>query len=224
MQVVDNIKSIKSTLPEHVTLVAVSKTKPESMITDAYNSGHIDFGENKVQDLTEKYEHLPKNIHWHFIGHLQTNKVKYIAPFIYLVHGVDSFKLLNTINKEAEKNSRIIPCLLQLKIAEEETKFGMSQDEIKQILTSDEFKALRYIKIKGLMGMASYIEDEDQINREFSSLRNFFGVLKSEYFSQDQEFEILSMGMSGDYKLAVDNGSNMVRIGSSIFGERQYKR
>ncbi|MFB6342803.1 YggS family pyridoxal phosphate-dependent enzyme [Saccharicrinis sp. FJH62] len=224
MQVAENIKTIKSTLSENVTLVAVSKTKPENMIMEAFATGHLDFGENKVQDLTEKHDHLPKDIHWHFIGHLQTNKVKYIAPFVYLIHGVDSFKLLHTINKEGEKNNRIISCLLQLKIAEEETKFGLSKDEINDILTSNEFKALQNVKIKGLMGMASYVEDENQINREFKSLQSFFSTLKHEFFNNDPDFTILSMGMSGDYELAVKNGSNMVRIGSSIFGEREYKK
>ncbi|MFB6317019.1 YggS family pyridoxal phosphate-dependent enzyme [Saccharicrinis sp. FJH54] len=224
MQVAENIKTITSRLPDYVTLVAVSKTKPESMIMDAYQAGHLDFGENKVQDLAEKYEHLPKDIRWHFIGHLQTNKVKYIAPFIHLIHGVDSLKLLRTIDKEGEKNKRVISCLLQLKIAEEESKFGLSKGDITALLASEEFRSFQNLNITGLMGMASYVEDENQINREFATLKSFFSELKETVLSNDPGFKFLSMGMSGDYELAIKNGSNMVRIGSSIFGERHYNK
>lgn len=222
MQVVEKLNKIKTSIPENTTLVAVSKTKPESMIMEAYHDGHLDFGENKVQDLTDKYDHLPKDIRWHFIGHLQTNKVKYIASFIHLIHGVDSLKLLRTINKEAVKADRIIHCLLQIKIAEEDTKFGLSQADAGQILDSDEFKSFKNIRVSGLMGMASYVDNAAQINREFASLNTFYKRLKSTFFKGDPQFNILSIGMSGDYDLAIKNGSNMVRIGSAIFGIRQY--
>lgn len=222
MTIAENINSIQSNLPTSATLVAISKTKPESMILEALETGLLDFGENKVQDLITKYENLTKEIRWHFIGHLQTNKVKYIAPFIYLIHGVDSLKLLKTINNEAEKNKRTIRCLLQLKIAKEDTKFGLSKTEAFELLNSNIFAGLKNISINGLMGMASFCNDEQQIEYEFSTLKSIFDDFKSSFFSSNPEFNILSMGMSDDYKIALKCGSNMVRIGSTIFGERHY--
>lgn len=218
MSINTNLNEIKKTIPNHVALIAVSKTKPISAVEAAYKAGQIEFGENKVQELADKYEKLPKDIKWHMIGHLQTNKVKYIAPFVHLIHGVDSFKLLQEINKRALQNNRTINCLLQIHIAEEETKFGLSSDEVKELLNSDDFKQLNNIMIVGLMGMATNTEDNDQVRKEFASLKCLFDELKK---SQPQ-FEVLSMGMSGDYPIAIEEGSTMVRIGSAIFGERNY--
>lgn len=215
MSVAENLQKVKSNLPEKVTLVAVSKTKPNEMIEECYNVGHLDFGENKVQDLTKKYEELPKDIRWHFIGHLQTNKVKYIAPFIYLMHGIDSWKLLMTIEKEGTKNNRVINCLLQVKIAKEDSKFGLSTDEVREILNSDEIQTLKHVNVMGLMGMGTRTNDESETAAEFQSLKSLFDELKEAH-----KLTILSMGMSGDYPLAVENGSNMVRVGSTIFGPR----
>jgi PLP dependent protein len=214
----ENLVKIKSQLPSHVTLVAVSKTKPHSLVMEAYEAGQRDFGENYVQELVEKAAALPKDIRWHFIGHLQSNKVKFIAPFVFLIHGVDSFKLLKEIDKQAQKCNRIIACLLQIHIATEETKFGFYETELAEMLISLDFKALKHIQIKGLMGMASFSEDQNQIIQEFSSISR----IKNNILDQFPELpiEILSIGMSGDYKLAIENGSNMVRIGSSIFGSR----
>ncbi len=219
--IAENIQKIKNTLPEGVTLVAVSKTKPNEMIQEGYDAGHLDYGENKVQDLVAKYEALPKDIRWHFIGHLQTNKVKYMAPFVHLLHGIDSMKLLKTVNKEAIKNKRTIDCLLQVKIAEEESKFGLSKKNVLEMIDNEEFKALENIRIRGLMGMSTNTEDEVQVKLEFSSLKTFFDELKSSVFT-DASFDTLSMGMSNDYPLAVECGSTMVRVGSSIFGARNY--
>ncbi len=222
MQIADNIKKIKAELPERVKLVAVSKTKPNEDIMQAYNAGHQIFGENKVQDLLKKYEELPKDIEWHFIGHLQSNKVKYIAPFVDLIHAVDSLKLLKTIDKEGAKNNRKINCLLQMHIAEEETKFGLSFEEIIEILNSETYKELKFARITGLMGMATNTKNEKQIHKEFSYLKSCFDKLKTDFFNEDSKFVILSSGMSGDFKIAVEEGSNMVRIGSLIFGARNY--
>jgi PLP dependent protein len=225
------LKSIKDSLPKNVTLVAVSKTKPESDILEAYNAGQRVFGENKIQEMAQKYEALPKDIQWHMIGHLQRNKVKYMAHFVDLIHGVDSFKTLREINKQALKHKRVINCLLQAKIAQEETKFGLPFNDIEAILNSTELKELKNIAIVGLMGMASFTADIDQIEQEFSSLNTFFNQLKTSHPEsvissgverRRTELKILSMGMSGDYQLAIKCGSNMVRIGSSIFGERNY--
>lgn len=213
-----NIKQIKASIPEHVTLVAVSKTKPNAAILEAYQTGQRIFGENKVQELTEKYESLPKDIEWHMIGHLQSNKVKYIAPFVSLIHGVDSFKLLEEINKRAAQNERVINCLLQIHIAEEDTKFGFNEKEVIELLQSEAFKNLQNIKIVGLMGMATFTDNENQIRKEFKSLKKLFDKLSILYFP----LSILSMGMSGDYQLAIEEGSTMIRVGSSIFGERNY--
>jgi len=223
------LKAIKETLPNGVTLVAVSKTKPESDILEAYNAGQRIFGENKIQEMAQKYEILPKDIQWHMIGHLQRNKVKYMAHFVDLIHGVDSFKTLKEINKQALKYNRVINCLLQVKIAQEDTKFGLSFSEIENILNSDELKSLNNIAIVGLMGMASFTADLNQVETEFKSLNTFFDKLnvtlsevEANIEGQISKLRILSMGMSGDYQLAVKCGSNMVRIGSSIFGERHY--
>ncbi|GLB51222.1 YggS family pyridoxal phosphate enzyme [Neptunitalea chrysea] len=221
MQIQENLKDIKSTLPEQVTLVAVSKTKPIADLQEAYDAGQRIFGENKIQEMTEKWEVLPKNIEWHMIGHVQTNKVKYMAPYVSLIHGVDSFKLLKEINKQAKKNDRVISCLLQIHIAEEDTKFGFSEEELMETLALEEFSLLSHVKVVGLMAMATFTENEEQIEREFSSLKKLFDKLKNTT-TLNIEMKVLSMGMSGDYKVAIKNGSTMVRIGSSIFGARNY--
>ena len=214
----ENLHKIKITIPENVTLVAVSKTKPIEDIQVAYNAGQRIFGENKIQEMVDKYDALPKDIKWHMIGHLQSNKVKYMAHFVDLIHGVDKLKTLNVINKEAKKHNRIIDCLLQAKIAKEETKFGLSFNEIETILSAKETAALENINIVGLMGMATFTDNTNQIEEEFLSLKNFFNQLKNKY----SKLNVLSMGMSGDYKLAIENGSTMIRVGSSIFGHRNY--
>lgn len=200
--------------------MAVSKTKPNQDILEAYNTGHRIFGENRIQDLTKKYEELPKDIEWHFIGHPQTNKIKYIAPFVALIHGVDSIKLLKAINKEAVKNDRVIEVLLQFHIAEESTKFGLSLEEADELLTSDEFKQLKNVQVAGVMGMATYTTDKSQVRNEFRVLNSIFNSLKNKYFSESNTFTELSMGMSDDYTIAVEEGSTLVRVGSKIFGAR----
>ncbi|OWP86779.1 YggS family pyridoxal phosphate enzyme, partial [Flavobacterium covae] len=211
---------IKSSLPSHVTLVAVSKTKPVSDLMEAYQAGQRIFGENKIQEMTEKWEQMPKDIQWHMIGHVQTNKVKYMAPFVSLIHGVDSLKLLQEINKQAQKNNRIIDCLLQIYIAEEETKFGLNETELEEILhLMQNENSLQNIRIIGLMGMASFSEDQNQIKKEFLELKSLFDKHKA-VKTENCHLQTLSMGMSGDYQLAIDCGSTMVRIGSSIFGVR----
>lgn len=220
MNISGNLLKIKSSLPPHVTLVAVSKTKPVADLMEAYNAGQRIFGENKVQEMTEKWEQMPKDIEWHMIGHVQTNKVKYMAPYVSLVHGVDSLKLLAEINRQAEKNQRVISCLLQMHIAEEDTKFGLNEAELEVLLESDEFRQMQNIKISGLMGMATFTSNESQIRKEFSYLKAIFDRLKDQTETPGFKPEILSMGMSGDYEIAIDCGSNMVRIGSSIFGSR----
>lgn len=214
------IEKIKDTLPDSVCLIAVSKTKPVSDLSIAYQAGQRHFGENKVQELTEKSEQLPKDIHWHMIGHLQSNKVKYIAPFVHLIHTVDSLKLLIEINKQAQKNDRVISCLLQFYIAQEETKFGLNLEEANELLTSDEFLSLKNIQIAGVMGMASFVDDQDQIRKEFQQLKSIFVALKNDFFKTNSDFKEISMGMSGDYKLAIEEGSTLIRVGSSIFGGR----
>lgn len=216
MSIKKNLLNLKSKLPHNISLVAVSKTKPISDLEQAYQTGQRLFGENKVQEMVQKYEIMPKDIKWHMIGHLQRNKVKYIAPFVNLIHGVDSLKLLKEINKQAIKCDRTIDCLFQLKIASENTKFGMSKNELQTILNCDEFKKLENIRIRGLMGMASFTGDFDKIKLEFKYLKSIFDDLKNQF----QEFKIISMGMSGDYELAIKCGSNMIRIGSHIFGSR----
>ena len=216
----ENLATIKKSIPSHVTLVAVSKTKPNELIKEAYSSGHRIFGENKAQELKNKAEVLPKDIEWHFIGHLQRNKVKYIAPYASLIHSIDSIKLLTEVNKEAHKNNRIIDCLLQFHIAMEETKFGLSLEEVQQLLTSNEFLCLKNIKIVGVMGMASFINNEEQVRNEFIRLKHIFTQLNNGFFKQTETFKTISMGMSGDYKIAIEEGSTMIRVGSSIFGIR----
>jgi pyridoxal phosphate enzyme (YggS family) len=222
MEIAEELLKIKSVLPEDVKLVAITKTQPVEAIARAYHTGHRIFGENKVQELVWKFEKLPKDIEWHMVGHLQTNKVKYIAPFVRLIHGVDSLKLLNVIDKEAEKNGRLISCLLQLRIAKEETKFGLTEQDLEGILTDASWAGLKHIKIEGLMGMATFTDDEEQIRNEFRKLNAIFNKVKQKYFSDKSYFREKSMGMSGDYKIAVEEGSTMVRIGSLIFGERKY--
>jgi len=219
MSVRKNLERIKAEIPSQVTLVAVSKTKPASTLMEAYEAGQRVFGENKVQEMTEKWEHMPKDIQWHMIGHVQTNKVKYMAPFVSLIHGVDSLKLLREINKQAEKNKRIIDCLLQMFIAEEDTKFGLDEHELAEILQSEELKMFKNIRIVGLMGMATFTENQDQIKREFLHLKSIFDKYHK-LETSNLKLQTLSMGMSGDYQLAIECGSNMVRIGSSIFGIR----
>jgi PLP dependent protein len=222
MDIAGNIETIKKKLPKGVKLVAVSKTKPNPDILEAYHAGHKIFGENKVQDLVQKYEQLPKDIEWHFIGHPQSNKVKLIAPFIQLIHGVDSFKLLEVIDSEAKKNNREIACLLQFHIAEEDTKFGLSLSEARDILGSTGFKSLKNVNVTGVMGMATYTENKEQIRNEFKSLKTIFKTLKNEYFSGNKKFKEISMGMSDDYDIAIEEGSTLIRVGSKIFGERNY--
>lgn len=222
MLVAENIQKLRSALPTGVTLIAVSKTKPAEDIQEAYNAGQRDFGENKVQEMAAKYEVLPKDIRWHQIGHLQTNKIKYLAKFVHLIHSVDSLKLLKEINKEAIKNQRVIPCLLQVHIAQEETKFGFSKEELVEALRSEDFKSLLNVRIDGLMGMATFTENEDTVRREFLYLKNLFEEIKASFFPISVHFKELSMGMSSDYKIAIEAGSTMVRIGSFIFGERIY--
>ena len=216
----ENLKKILVGIPESVTLVAVSKTKPASDIEEAYAAGQRVFGENKVQEMVEKEAALPKDIQWHLIGHVQTNKVKYIAPFVSLIHAVDSLKLLSEINKQAKKNNRTIQCMLQMHIAEEESKFGMNFDEIMEVLGSNEFVEMQNVSIIGLMGMATFTDNEEQVKEEFCNLEGDFNVIKSHFFKFNDNFKQLSMGMSGDYKIAIKEGSTMVRIGSSIFGGR----
>jgi len=220
--IIDNLNNILKTLPAPVKLIAVSKTKPTSAVLEAYGAGQRSFGENKIQEMVNKYDELPKDIEWHMIGHLQSNKVKYMAHFVHLIHGVDSFKTLKEINKQAVKHNRVINCLLQLKIAKEDTKFGLSLPEVENILASEEFKNLKNIKIQGLMGMASFTEDTSEVRSEFKTLKKYFNTLKQTSFN-NFNLTILSMGMSGDYQIAIEEGSTMVRVGSSIFGERNYK-
>jgi pyridoxal phosphate enzyme (YggS family) len=222
MSIAQNLTEIKSQLPAHVTLVAVSKTKPVADLMEAYNAGQRIFGENKIQEMTEKWEQMPKDIEWHMIGHVQTNKVKFMAGYVSLIHGVDSLKLLQEINKQAKKYNRVIDCLLQIHIAEEETKFGLDEEELNHILTSGDFKSLENIKIVGLMGMATFTENQNQIEKEFSHLKSIFDKI-NKLSIINYQLSILSMGMSGDYQLAISCGSTMVRIGSSIFGTRNYQ-
>lgn len=221
MSIKESLLTIKSELPDTVTLVAVSKTKPVSDLEEAYAAGQRIFGENKIQEMTQKWEVMPKDIQWHMIGHVQTNKVKYMAEYVSLVHGVDSLKLLKEINKQAKKHNRVINCLLQMHIAEESTKFGLDKEELDNLITSDVFKTLENVNVVGLMGMATFTDDKNQVKKEFATLKEIFSSLQS-IKSTNLDVKILSMGMSGDYKLAMDQGSTMVRIGSSIFGSRNY--
>jgi len=212
------LSELRSNLPPQVALVAVSKTKPVSDLMEAYTAGQRIFGENKIQEMAQKWAEMPKDIEWHMLGHVQRNKVKYMAPFVSLIHAVDSLKLLKEINKQAMKYDRTITCLLQIKIADEDSKFGMSTEEVTAILTSEEIKELKHIEIMGLMGMATFTNDQDQLSEEFSFLKSIFDDLQNEH----DRLKILSMGMSGDYALAIEHGSNMVRVGSAIFGARNY--
>jgi pyridoxal phosphate enzyme (YggS family) len=222
MSIADNLKAIRATLPSHVTLVCVSKFHPNESILGAYEAGARVFGENKVQELSQKYDSLPKDIVWHFIGHLQSNKIKYIAPFVALIHGVDSYRLLEEINKQAAKSGRVIDCLLQVHIARETTKFGFSQEELTATLAAGKWTELTSVRLRGLMGMATFTDDEEQVRDEFRSLKILFDQIKIAYFKDQPLFDTLSMGMSDDYRIAVEEGSTMVRVGSSIFGAREY--
>lgn len=214
MKIAKNIIELKNSLPKTVTLIAVSKTKPQSDLIEAYEAGQRDFGENKIQEMSEKWEHLPKDIHWHMIGHVQTNKVKYMAPFVHLIHAVDSLKLLKEIQKQALKNNRTIGCLIQIRIAQEETKFGLPAEELSSLV--EEAKQFPNVAIKGLMGMASFTSNQEQVRQEFKNLAEIFSAFKL----VNPESTILSMGMSGDYQMAIEEGSTMIRVGSKIFGER----
>lgn len=222
MSIPEQLEKIKGELPQYVKLIAVSKTHPVNVIMEAYNAGHKIFGENRVQELISKYDVMPKDIEWHLIGHLQTNKVKYIAPFVSLIHSVDSFKLLWVIEKEAQKCNRIIDCLLQVYIASEETKFGLSADELHGLLQNPEFEQLQNVRVCGLMGMATFTDNMEQVRMEFRFLKNLFNEVKQTYFKNHPWFKELSMGMSSDYRIAIEEGSTMVRIGSNIFGHRSY--
>jgi len=231
MSIATNLLKIKSTLPSNVTLVAVSKTKPVADLMEAYNAGQRIFGENKIQEMTEKWEQMPKDIQWHMIGHVQTNKVKFMAEYVSLIHGVDSLKLLQEINKQAQKHNRIIDCLLQIYIAEEETKFGLDETELNEILhfVQNDKNGMQNIRIVGLMGMATYTNNQNQIKKEFQHLKSIFDNTNSLSHKLERtgkaivnyQLSIISMGMSGDYQLAIECGSTMVRIGSSIFGNRK---
>ena len=223
MSIQENLIQLKTELPSHVTLVAVSKTKPISDLMEAYDAGQRIFGENKIQEMADKYQEMPKDIQWHMIGHVQRNKVKYMAKFVDLIHGVDNLKLLQEINKQALKHNRTIDCLLQIKIASEASKFGMTPDDSKSLIESDGFSNLKNIRVVGLMGMATFTDNNDQIKDEFLLLQQTFNTLKP-FESFNFKPEIISMGMSGDYKIAISCGSNMIRVGSSIFGARNYSK
>jgi pyridoxal phosphate enzyme (YggS family) len=224
MSVSANLDSIKKQLPDHCKLIAVTKTHPAEIIKEAYEAGHRIFGENKVQEMADKFELLPHDIEWHLIGHLQTNKVKYMAAFVAMIHGVDSLKLLVEINKQAQKVNRVIPCLLQIHIASEETKFGFSHEEVLQVLSSPELLTLNNISVKGLMGMATFTDNKEQVRTEFRSLKIFFEKLKTSALPSQVQMQELSMGMSGDYQIAINEGSTMIRVGSAIFGQRDYSK
>lgn len=222
MKIAENLSIIKKSIPYGVKLVAVSKTKPNDYVQEAYNAGQRIFGENRPQELKQKYEDLPKDIEWHFIGHPQSKQVKYFAQFVQLIHGVDGIKLLQVINKEGVKYNRTLNCLLQFHIAQEETKFGLNLTEAKELLESNDFKILKNVNVVGVMGMATYTDNTEQIRSEFRQLKDVFNNLKSSFFSEIESFKEISMGMSGDYNIAIEEGSTMVRIGSSIFGARNH--
>ncbi|VAW30524.1 UPF0001 protein YggS [hydrothermal vent metagenome] len=221
MGVQTNLKQILKDIPPYVRLVAVSKTKPVEMIQSAYEAGQRDFGENKAQDMAAKFPQLPQDIRWHFIGHLQTNKVKYIAPFVSLIHAADSLKILKEINKQAIKNNRVINCLLEFHIAKEESKFGLTMETAESILRSDEYRKLQNIHLCGVMGMATYTTDTEQIREEFRHLKDIFNQMKEKHFKKSDHFKEISMGMSGDYPIAIEEGATLVRVGSKIFGVRE---
>lgn len=218
----ENLNKVRATVPNDVTLIAVSKTKPVTDLQEAYDAGQRIFGENKALEMRDKHQELPKDIQWHFIGHLQTNKIKYIAPFVSLIHSIDSISLLEAVNKEAVKNNRVIDCLLQFHIAKEDTKFGLDIEEAEEMLKSDSYKNLNNINIIGVMGMATFTDDVNQIRNEFKSLKNIFNILKERYFQDKESFKEISMGMSDDYPIAIEEGATMVRVGSKIFGARNY--
>ncbi len=218
MKLEDLHEELKAT---NTRLVAVSKTKPNELIQDFYDRGQRDFGENRVQELADKFEALPKDINWHFIGHLQTNKVKYIAPFVHLIHSVDRLKILKEVNKRARQNERVIDCLLQFHIAEEESKFGFDLAEAREAMESETYQKMEHVRIVGVMGMATFTDDHDKVRREFQALRRIFEQLKQDYFADQPHFKEISMGMSGDYKIAIEEGSTMIRIGSILFGPRK---
>ena len=218
----ENLNIVRATVPSNVTLIAVSKTKPVSDLQEAYDAGQRIFGENKALEMRDKHQQLPDDILWHFIGHLQTNKIKYIAPFVTLIHAIDSLSLLEAVNKEALKNNRVIDCLLQFHIAQEETKFGLDLEEAEALLQSETYKDLKNINICGVMGMATFTDDAAQVRDEFKSLKNIFDKLKENYFKDKESFKEISMGMSDDYPIAIEEGATMVRVGSKIFGARNY--
>lgn len=222
MSIQSNIQELRKHIPSDVKLVCVSKFHPAETVMEAYDAGERIFGESRVQELVQKQPELPADIQWHFIGHLQTNKIKFIVPFVKLIHGVDSWKVLNEINKQAEKAAKKTACLLQVHIADEETKFGFSEEELIDLISGNELQNLHNVQIAGLMGMATFTENENQVRKEFRSLKILFDKIKSEYFSNDEAFCELSMGMSQDYQIAIGEGSTMIRIGTSIFGEREY--
>lgn len=218
----DNLETVRKSIPSGVLLVAVSKTKPVEDLQEAYDAGQRVFGENHALEMRDKHEVLPNDIDWHFIGHLQTNKIKYIIPFVRLIHSIDTFNLLQAVNKEAVKHDRVVDCLLQFHVAEEETKFGLSIEEAEEMLDSEAFKSLKNVRICGVMGMATNTDNQVQIRKEFHHLKEIFSTLKSKYFTDCEYFKEISMGMSHDYQLAIEEGSTMVRVGSMIFGERNY--
>ena len=217
----ENLNVVRATLPDNVTLIAVSKTKPVEDLQEAYDAGQRIFGENKALEMRDKHQVLPDDIKWHFIGHLQTNKIKYIAPFVTLIHSIDSASLLDAVNKEAAKNNRVIDCLLQFHIAQEDTKFGLDMEEAKNMIESENFKKMNNVRIVGVMGMATFTDDVNQVRNEFKTLKHFFDTLKDNYF-KDDSFKEISMGMSDDYPIAIEEGATMVRVGSKIFGARNY--
>lgn len=219
----ENLEKIKATIPDHVTLVAVSKTKPVSDVQEAYDAGQRIFGENHALEMRDKHEVLPSDIQWHFIGHLQTNKIKYIIPFVTLIHSIDSANLLEAVNKEAGKHGRVVDCLLQFHIAQEETKFGLDLEEARQLLDSDAYKNMKNIRICGVMGMATFTDDMEQVRSEFKHLRSIFDTLKKTFFDGKDHFKEISMGMSDDYPIAIEEGATLVRVGSKIFGIRSKK-
>ena len=218
----ENLNIVRASVPSNVTLIAVSKTKPVSDLQEAYDAGQRIFGENKALEMRDKHQALPDDIQWHFIGHLQTNKIKYIAPFVTLIHAIDSLSLLEAVNKEAAKNNRVIDCLLQFHIAQEETKFGLDLEEARMMLESESYKNLNNVNICGVMGMATFTDDAAQVRNEFKSLKNIFETLKENYFKENESFKEISMGMSDDYLIAIEEGATMVRVGSKIFGARNY--
>lgn len=220
----ENLEKIRATLPEGVTLVAVSKTKPVNDLQEAYDAGQRVFGENYPQEMRDKHEVLPQDIQWHFIGHLQTNKIKYIIQYVTLIHSIDTASLLEAVNKEAKKHDRVVDCLLQFHIALEETKFGLDLDEARQLLDSEEYKQMENVRICGVMGMGTFTDDMEEVRKEFKHLKSIFDTLKSDYFADQPQFKEISMGMSEDYPIAIEEGATLIRVGSKIFGARVYAR